>query len=163
MSASTRDWFDYVVALTPAVIAVFVAFVAYRQWQVARHKLRLDLYNKRFAVLEATLTLYQETLSATKLTEDEFEEVHRRFITAMIESRFLFSEESGISKLMEIFNTSVFIVKGSRSVMKHAGIPPEELSKVFNKVTDEQMKMPKKLENIERAMKPYLAFTKLSA
>ncbi len=156
---SPRDWFDYVSALTPALIAVFVAFVAYRQWMVARQKLRLDLYNKRFAIFEVALKLYQESLGGTELTESEYEELHRKFITAMIEARFLFSPDAGIAKLMEDFNKSIFVVKGSRRTMKTQGIPPEELNKVFNKFTEEQMQLPKKLEDLERRMKPYLAFS----
>ena len=159
VTQSPRDWFDYVAALTPALIAVFVAFVAYRQWMVARQKLRLDLYDKRFTVFEVALKVYQESLGETELTEPAYEELHRKFITAMIEARFLFSVDSGIAKVMEDFNKSIFVVKGSRRIMKTSGIPPEELNKVFNKFTDEQMLFPNKLEDLERRMKPYLTFS----
>ena len=159
---SQRDWFDYASALTPTLIAIFVAFVAYRQWKVARQKLRLDLYNKRFAVFEVTLKLYQESFGETAPSESKYAELHRQFIKAMIEARFLFSGDSGIAELMESFNKSIFIIKGSRSMIKTQGIPPEERLKIYNQFLEEQMQLSNKIEQLERKMKPYLSFEQLA-
>lgn len=158
MPLPTRDWFDYASAITTPLIGVFVAYVALQQWKVAKEKLRLDLYNKRFAALETTLHMFQETLGGTDLSEVEFEELHRRFITTMIEAKFLFSRKSGIAGMLEDFNKSIFIVKGIRGILKQSGIPPEELIKTSARMLDEQQQLPAKLGNIERALRPYLSF-----
>jgi len=35
------------------IVGLAVAFIAFQQWKVARHKLRLDLFEKRYKVYEA--------------------------------------------------------------------------------------------------------------
>lgn len=39
-------------AITPLAIAAFVAWIAFQQWQTAHRKLRLDLYDRRFRVID---------------------------------------------------------------------------------------------------------------
>jgi len=52
---------QYIQALGPTVVAVVVgtiaAYIAWRQWRTAHDRLRFDLYEKRFAVYEATKKL----------------------------------------------------------------------------------------------------------
>lgn len=45
-------WTAYVTAVVVPVIALIAAWIAFRQWQIARNKLKLDLYDKRMAVCE---------------------------------------------------------------------------------------------------------------
>lgn len=156
MSPAPRDWFDYASALTPLLVALFVAYIAYRQWRVARQKLRLDLYNKRFAVFETTLRFYQDLLGESNSAESE--PLHRQFITAMIESRFLFATSSGISQLMTEFNKAAFVIKGSRDILKTYSIPPEMKVETHSRLIQEHQGLELKLNSLERAMAPYLSF-----
>jgi len=52
--AADPHWTAYVSALGTPIVAVVAAvlagYFAYRQWQTARHRLRLDLFDRRFAV-----------------------------------------------------------------------------------------------------------------
>jgi hypothetical protein len=54
-------------ALGPTIVAIVVglvaAYVAYRQWRTAQDRLRFDLFQRRFAIFEAVMTLLAETLS----------------------------------------------------------------------------------------------------
>jgi hypothetical protein len=54
-------WIEYVKALgTPlaALVAAFIGgFIAYRQMQTAKNKLKLDLFDKRVAVYKAAVDL----------------------------------------------------------------------------------------------------------
>jgi hypothetical protein len=157
-NCSSKDWLDYISAVTPILVAFFVAYIAYRQWRIAQQKLRLDLYNKRFAVFEITLRLFQEILGGTSLAAEQFDSLHREFITAMIEAKFLFDTESGINEMMNEFNKATFFIKGGRDIMKTSGVPPEVLIDASNRMLDEQKKLPAKLEAMEKAMAPYLSF-----
>lgn len=155
-TATTRDWFDYVSALTPLLVALFVAYIAYRQWRVARQKLRLELYNKRFAIFETTLRFYQDLLGESNSSESAA--LHRQFITAMIEAKFLFATSSGINPLMTEFNKAAFVIKGSREVLRSEGIPPEMRVETHSRMIQEHQGLEKKLNSIEEAMAPYLSF-----
>lgn len=157
-NCSTKDWLDYISAFTPILVALFVAYIAYRQWRIAQQKLRLDLYNKRFAIFETTLHMFQELLGGTSLTVDQFDSLHRQYITAMIEAKFLFDAESGINELMTAFNESAFVIKGSRDIMKTSGILPEMINETSNRMLEEQKNLPAKLNALEKAMAPYLLF-----
>jgi hypothetical protein len=55
----SKDFVDYVIAFTPSLIALFVAGVAWRQFKLGRDKLRLDLYERRFAVYERNTCILQ--------------------------------------------------------------------------------------------------------
>src|ERR1700733_1277510 len=54
-------WVQYVWALGPSFVAIVAAliagYIALRQWLTARHRLKLDIFDKRFAVYEATKML----------------------------------------------------------------------------------------------------------
>ncbi|MGO9049424.1 MAG: hypothetical protein ACLP19_26065 [Xanthobacteraceae bacterium] len=51
-------WVQYVQALAPAIVSVIAAciagFIAWRQYKTAHYRLCLDMFEKRFAVYEAT-------------------------------------------------------------------------------------------------------------
>jgi hypothetical protein len=158
ITTSPRDWLDYVSALTPSVIALVVAYLAYRQWRIAKQKLRLDLYAKRFAVFEIALHFYQDLLDGSGSSKEDQEMLHRQFITAMIECRFLFASNSGLKGLMEEMNKSAFVIKGSRDVLKTQGIPSEMFQETMNRLHTEQASLEKKIQSIQTAMAPYLSF-----
>jgi hypothetical protein len=55
---ASKDVIDYLAAVTPILIACFVAWVAFQQFRIGRDKLRLDLCQRRFSVYEKTLFFY---------------------------------------------------------------------------------------------------------
>ena len=78
----------------PAIIAIFLAYIAYQQMSTNRNKLKLDLYNKRFEVYTDTLKFYQELME-----EEVSKSTHINFITSKEASLFLFrSEERRVGK-----------------------------------------------------------------
>jgi hypothetical protein len=58
---------QYIQALGPSFVAivagVFGGYIAYRQWRTGHHRLRLDMFEKRFAVYEATKNLINAVTS----------------------------------------------------------------------------------------------------
>ena len=79
--------------LVPA-IAALAALLA---WRVARDKLKLDLYDRRFAIYDAALDYYfLRTGHHTSSDPETRERIERKCIKACREARFLFDERSGV-------------------------------------------------------------------
>jgi hypothetical protein len=70
-------------------------------WAISKDKLKLDLYNRRFAIYDATMKLYQSVVSdiddATASAE-----VIKGFILPFRESRFLFDTKDGVYQLLDV-------------------------------------------------------------
>jgi hypothetical protein len=45
-----HGWIDVIGKLGPLLLTVVIAVIAYRQWSTARHKLRLDVFDRRFGI-----------------------------------------------------------------------------------------------------------------
>ena len=101
---------DYLLAIAPIVVSCGVAFIAWAQYRTNKSKLRLDLYGRRFAVYDKTLTLYQAYYS--KSSKSEFlQESLIDFVRAYRESLFLFGRDSDVYKVLtDIKDTLVFLI-----------------------------------------------------
>jgi len=84
---------QYVQALAPSGIAIVAAFItgyiALRQWITAHHRLRLDLYERRFAVYDATKKLLATIGLHGQVTPDNLGE----FYIGVRGAEFLFDGE----------------------------------------------------------------------
>jgi hypothetical protein len=43
-------WTTYLLAMLTPLIAMIVAFIAFRQWRTAQNRLKLDLFDRRLAL-----------------------------------------------------------------------------------------------------------------
>lgn len=66
----TPHWTAYLQALLTPVIAFFAVYVAASQWNTARNKLRLDLFEKRYAVYEAAQRFIGSIVTSGTVKED---------------------------------------------------------------------------------------------
>ena len=60
--------------LSPAatlVVGLIVAYIALQQWLLARHKLRLDLFEKRYRVYEAAARFLSTIMSLADFNDDD--------------------------------------------------------------------------------------------
>jgi hypothetical protein len=80
-------WIAVLQALLTPAIAVSVAYVAYRQWQTARQKLALDLFDRRFQVYMDFRRIVSELVQLGELSD-------RGLPNELIaRARFLFDED----------------------------------------------------------------------
>lgn len=86
---STPHWTAYLTAIVLPVIALIAAWIAFRQSQIARNKLKLDLFDKRMAVYESVRKALGAAASRGKLTQDE--EIN--YLTGISPAQWLFGEE----------------------------------------------------------------------
>ena len=161
-----KDWIEYLIALTPIAIAIFVAVVAYWQSRINRDKLRLNLYNRRFDIYSKTLDLLHASHNFLKPSAEEKEqliEVRKAFLKSYRESQFLFDEKAGIFNLLsEILTKS--------DIMSHFALNGERLEceneqafqKCWKEAADALVWIDHIIPKLEKAMAPYLNFHKLT-
>lgn len=97
-------WVEYVQALgTPLAAVIFgaiAALISYKQYQVAVHKYRYDLFERRYKVYAAIGDLFGEILREDKVTP----EAYSKFAKSVEEAKFLFGDEVKvyIDRLIEL-------------------------------------------------------------
>lgn len=161
-------WFDSLVAIAPpstmALIATFVAWVAYQQWKTNKEKLRLDIYNRRFDIYVKTVSFYQALLDFdTYKKAGSFSSLHREFITAKQESKFLFHKNSGIFEILEALHLATLKITGFKEHGKELLASPDVFLNMQQEMQDAYSLFDKSIQNLEMAIAPYLNFHKVLA
>lgn len=86
---TSLHWTAYLTAIAIPIIALVAAWVAFRQWQIARNKLKLDLFEKRMAVYDAARKALGAVAARGRLTRDEEVE----YLTGVSPAKWLFGRE----------------------------------------------------------------------
>lgn len=137
------------------VIALLGALIATFQFKVASAKLKLDLYNKRFAVYESVLDLYQYIL---EWDEEKIRPRMHKFIRAFRESKFLFDEKDGIYELINEIHKANGKMQGFHNYKKEQRID-DELRRILHEGSIEGFDTyTRKLMELEEKLKKYLDF-----
>jgi len=110
-SAEQKNLYDYFLVAFPLIISVAVVVIGWFQFKINKHKLRLDLYNRRFAVYEKTLSYFQSYYSRNTIPESTASSASE-FVRAYRESIFLFGADSAVHKrLTEFKDTLGFLIQ----------------------------------------------------
>lgn len=83
------QWATIFSALLTPTVAGFGLFIAYRQWAVARNKLKHDLFERRFKVYEAARNLLAAIMTSGKAKDEDV----WKFKSATREAKWLLNEE----------------------------------------------------------------------
>ena len=70
MTEHARDWIDVLQALLTPMIALIAVGIGHAQWWTARNKLKLDLFDRRWAVYVATRELLTEIFTHGRASSD---------------------------------------------------------------------------------------------
>jgi hypothetical protein len=115
------------------IIAVCVAYISYRQWKTAQEKVRLDLYNRRFATYLAAV-IFCRMIHPWE-NSDEQSEIYKTFTSARYEAGFLFPDKSGVPALFEeILQKAILIITKPRNIDIEA--TSDELADQMQRLTD---------------------------
>lgn len=87
--ACDPHWTTYLSALMVPMVAVLGILIAYRQWRTAQNKLKLDLFEKRFAVYAAT----RELMSAIMTSGSVQDPAMFRFFADTREAKWLLNAD----------------------------------------------------------------------
>lgn len=82
-------WTQVLAALLTPTIAVFGSFIAYRQWCTAQKKLKLDLFEKRFAVYDAARIFIASVMASGKAKDEEM----FKFLSSTGETKWLLNDD----------------------------------------------------------------------
>lgn len=117
-------WMNPTAWLT-AVTAGVAAWIAYQQFRTARHRLRLDLFERRMAVYEATISLIQLAIRDANLTLDSI----FVFVRDTRQARFLF--DGPLIEYLEKVRVNSIELRTLNSRLHEQGLPVgEERSRV---------------------------------
>lgn len=141
--------------LSPAV-AFFIGFgvliFSYRQWRIAQHKLRLDLFEKRYKVYEAAGNFLSLILMLANFNDEDL----RNFNRGTMDATFLFRPEVA-SHLKEIRSRAL---KMRLYQKKFEPLPPgPERSALVQQNHDEICWLNEQTEKLPIVFKPYLDFS----
>lgn len=146
-------WTDYLRAVGPTFIAIFVAFIAYQQWKVNQATLKERLFERRMAIFKETQAYLSEILREASISDDsmwKFNDTHQR-------SRFLFGKKIQ-NYLIEIRHRSIQMMAHKR---QYAGLPVgEERNKGIEKEHVELNWLNDQIDVIFDKFEPYLGFEK---
>ena len=81
-------WTQYLAALSTPTVAVFGSIIAYRQWRTAQNKLKLDLFEKRFAVYNSARSVLSTITTSGKITNEE----SYKFLSSTREAKWLLDD-----------------------------------------------------------------------
>ncbi|OGX34468.1 MAG: hypothetical protein A2787_01860 [Omnitrophica WOR_2 bacterium RIFCSPHIGHO2_01_FULL_48_9] len=85
-------WINLFEAVSSLVIAVIVAYIAYRQHILDKNKFRLDLYDRRLRGFKVIKRIISETVRSGDFPLKD-QDILREFWEAMAESNFIFDKE----------------------------------------------------------------------
>lgn len=134
--------------------------IANEQADIARNKLRLDLYDRRFEIFSSIFAFYEAMISWTGTPQQQ--EARDRFFRAYQESGFLFTKESGIEALLKTLNDAGLQVIGFKENSEHYKSVLALMIEQFEKTTDIQTRVFEDgLAKLKAAIHPYLDFSKV--
>jgi len=159
MASEPHQWISYIGGLLSPFIAAMALWVASRQSKTNVAKLRLDLYDKRFAIYETTLTFHQALGGLPgSLLQEPFVSLQRQFVKAHRESQFLFDADAGIFELLGQINLSAFKVIAGKTRAHDMG--GDRGAKLVAEANDVYVSIEKSINQLEQALGPYIRFNK---
>jgi hypothetical protein len=144
-----------VLSIPTATLSVSIAtllvtgYIAWQQWQTAKNKFRLDLFDRRFPVFEAAMRL----VSIAVQKGDIPDEARQEFLLATKGVEFLFNK-----KLQEycnkLANEALYVIIGKE---KMKSLPPgDEFAKSTEAWSDRMKWFNHQVEEIPRLFAPFL-------
>ena len=82
-------WTAFLTALLTPTVAVLGSYIAYKQWRLGQDKLRLDLFDRRFRLYDATKTLLFDIATLAKVDDAQV----LQHASLVGESKWLFGPE----------------------------------------------------------------------
>ena len=144
--------------LLATVTAIGVLYVAWQQWQTNKDRLRLELFDKRFAIYDATRTFLANVITDGKVKEEKW----RAFRLATREAEWLFG--SSVYRFIEKEICSR-VLDYQRLTSELEGSFPEETRdedrrEIIAQRNEISTFMKKSFDELPCRFKPYLDITK---
>lgn len=158
--SSAKDFLDVLTAIFPIAISLAAAAIAGAQWWNGREKNRLDLFDRRLAIFEATQTYYS-ALVAWKGEPDQ-QAARQNFLASISRAKFLFKDDSGIeAELQSLYEQSWKVTGWKEASLALIASDPLYAMQGHGPVQDILMeKYPQAVERVGELMLPYIGFSR---
>lgn len=97
-----KDWIDIMSAAVTPVIALLGILIAWLQWKLSKSRFKHELFDRRYAIYEATLLYLNQILRANKLKNEE-----RYTFLQNTKGAIAFFDEEIVNYLNDIASNSV--------------------------------------------------------
>jgi uncharacterized membrane protein len=147
-------WLKYGQAIALIALPMVGAWIAWEQMQIARAKLKNDLYDRRFKVYDATMELLSHALTHGRVSDEAL----HKFALQTAESTFLFEEEV-ILFLKEIRTnaSNVWVFGGT---LQQGGLSAADRANYAKMVGNALGTLNAKIDQIQSVFRPYLGLYK---
>ena len=155
-----KDFAGPVATVIAAIAAVSVTgYFAWRQKNLAREKLRLDLLDRRLEIFSSVSDFYEVLLSWQGTPEPEQILARTRFFGAIQRGKFLFKRASGIDVILDdLYNQGVKVMLFKQNT-EDLKVDHESFMKLFNKTQDIYLrKFPSTLVQLKSVISEYVSF-----
>jgi len=114
-------WTAYLTALLTPCIAIFVAYIGYEQWRLSRHKLKLDLFDRRWAIYAATNDMLASLINGS---DDDRRSSAKNFRLRLLDAQFLCSSDT-VRFLRHVDQRILDVMESERALRATAFDAPE--------------------------------------
>lgn len=143
--------YEYLLSTITVIIGLSVAVVAYQQYRLAKDKLRLDLFEKRFSVYKGVQVFLTKVMSKGRVEQDDLFE----FRAATQDAVFLFEED--IPEFIKSLDEKALTVNTIGEQLE--GIPRgEERSRLVGQRSEGLRWLWGQLPHLKDVFGPYLRF-----
>ena len=143
-------WTTCLSALLVPTVAVLGSVIAYRQWRTAQNKLKLDLFEKRFAVYDAARSLFASIMTSGKAKDENT----FKFLSGTREAKWLLNADIAEYLDKQIYNKAIGLQTLAAEL---EGMPVgEERSANVQKQAEIKKWMLKQYEVLDEKFAPFL-------
>ncbi|WP_369767764.1 hypothetical protein [Falsihalocynthiibacter sp. BN13B15] len=152
-SSRSEHWTMYFKALGPTLIAFFVAYIAWQQWQSSRATLREKLFDRRLQIFSEVNESLKEIMRSGTVSQTELDNFRNTLNMAV----FLFGKEIE-TYLKGIWSNAVRLKYlndlYNKNIVQNTAMPPA----LVNEMSDKFAHLVRQFEDIFNWFEPYLRF-----
>jgi hypothetical protein len=138
--------------LATLVLGFAVAYVAWQQWQIARHRLRLDLFDRRYKVYDAARKFLSIILREARFEDSQLFE----FYAGTSDAEFLF--DSDVVDYLEQVRKRAVHMRTAQKIYEHMPVG-DERSRHVQSEHDDLLWLTDQLTAMTAVFRPYLGFS----
>lgn len=144
------------VSLASVCVAAAAAYIAWAQFQLARRKVRFELFEKRYPLFE----LLWSYLSAHVMNPDEVKDIEPKIRSEQHKYMFLF-DQSVHDYVRMVRNESVQ-VGILRTTVANTFAPADRLERAHKELGEKNLWFAEQVDGLQARFKPYLHFEEWS-
>jgi UDP-N-acetylmuramoylalanine-D-glutamate ligase len=156
-------WTVYVSALLAPIVAIGAAVIAFLNMRTAKHKIKIDLFEKRLKVFNALYDVIEDAVTPVDFPDEETPDAFLTFVDLSKQVRWLFDE-----KTVKWVDDNIGTVIQAYSVAQEAHLsaaldekPQEELDELREKAREQKKKLIRSQHEMSNVFDPHLKLHKL--